>query len=322
MFDKKWINVVITTFQHEAWIQQSIDSVLNQDYPYIKNIFIIDDCSEDKTFEILKSYQDSRIKLFRNDENMGVSYSANRILDIACADRDVDYIAIFSGDDVWAPEKISSQIEFLRENTRYDIIFTDCLTIDEVGNISPRMPIFDYENTSRHQWVFKLFLKNWFVGSSVLFRRSLWKNIGPFDIRLRQIQDWKLWISAVSKGFEVYVLEKPLVYYRFHTNSISNNESPEKNARLLTEIPFCLEAFRDISIGDLRSAFPSDLDRSDLFGNTRSVDVGLAVLSSMVNSRAYHQFAAETMSGYYKDNYHLGLMKDKEYHQFIGNLRK
>jgi len=131
-----------------------------------------------------------------------------------------------------------------------------------------------------------------------------------------------LWISAVSKGFEVYVLEKPLVYYRFHTNSISNNESPEKNARLLTEIPFCLEAFRDISIGDLRSAFPSDLDRSDLFGNTRSVDVGLAVLSSMVNSRAYHQFAAETMSGYYKDNYHLGLVKDKEYHQFIGNLRK
>ncbi len=317
----KWINVVITAYQHEMWVRQAIDSVLNQTYGYIKNIFVIDDSSTDNTYNILSSYGDRRIEVFRNSENKGVSYSANTVTNLAASNAEVDYIALLSADDVWTNEKLSRQVDFLENNPKYDIVFSDCATIDENGNLSPRMSIFDFQNTDRFGWIFKLFLKNWFVASSALIRRAVWRDVGPYDVRLRQIQDWKLWIASVSRGYEIHIIEEALVFYRCHSGSISNNESPEKNARLLCEIPKCLEAFRSISLGDLKLVFAQDLAGSDLFQSARSVDVGLAVLASKVNSRPHHQFAANVMSDYYLNHHMAGLIKDKDYHEFIGNLR-
>jgi len=104
------VSVCIPVYNREEYIENTVNSVLGQTFQNFE-IIIIDDGSTDNSILIIKSIQDSRIKLFQNGVNKGVVYSRNRYLEEASG----NFIAMLDSDDIWAPNKLEKQLDFFKK---------------------------------------------------------------------------------------------------------------------------------------------------------------------------------------------------------------
>jgi len=109
--DKPRIGVLMPVYNVAPYIKESIQSILDQSFSDFE-LLIIDDCSTDETFNIIQSFQDTRIKLIRNDVNKGLVYGLNLGLQLL----QNDYIARMDGDDLCLPSRFEYQVRFMDEN--------------------------------------------------------------------------------------------------------------------------------------------------------------------------------------------------------------
>ena len=106
------VSVIMSNYNTpEEFLRASIESVLNQTYSNFEFI-IVDDCSTDNSLEIIKSYQDERIVVLENKENLGITKSLNRGLEIAKG----EYVARMDADDISFPKRFETQVEYLKNN--------------------------------------------------------------------------------------------------------------------------------------------------------------------------------------------------------------
>ncbi len=105
------VSVLIVSYNAERYIEKTLRSCLNQTYSSLE-ILVLDNASDDKTVEIIKSLNDPRITLFEGKKNVGPYAGLNFLLDRAGG----EYVAIQDHDDIWLPEKIAKQIDFLQNN--------------------------------------------------------------------------------------------------------------------------------------------------------------------------------------------------------------
>ena len=119
------ISVIMPAYNAEKYIAEAIDSILGQTFGDFEFI-ILNDCSTDRTEEIILSYDDPRIVYLKNEQNMGVAATLNKGLAIAKG----EYIAFLDADDYWAPEKLKKQIAFMQENG-YSFSYTNYIEISE-----------------------------------------------------------------------------------------------------------------------------------------------------------------------------------------------
>ena len=105
--EKIKVSVIIGVYNSEKYIEETIRSVLNQTYKNFE-LIVIDDGSTDKSFEIVAKLaeKDKRIKFLKNDRNLGVSATRNRLIDIAKG----EYVAIMDSDDISLPERLEKQV--------------------------------------------------------------------------------------------------------------------------------------------------------------------------------------------------------------------
>ena len=123
------VSIILTSYNHEKYINETIDSILNQTFTDYE-LIIWDDASSDNSWQIIQSYTDPRIKIFRNNETRRGIYGINKaISEIASG----NYIAIHHSDDVWEIDKLQKQIDFLDNNPEYGAVFTWAQIIDENG---------------------------------------------------------------------------------------------------------------------------------------------------------------------------------------------
>ena len=108
------VSIVMPSYNTAEFIGASIESVLNQTYKKWE-LIIVDDCSTDNTDEIVFKYKDERIKYIKNSENSGAAVSRNRALRMAKG----RWIAFLDSDDLWLPDKLYRQIEFMLKNQYY-----------------------------------------------------------------------------------------------------------------------------------------------------------------------------------------------------------
>lgn len=111
--DKPFVSVFIPVYNSEKFLSQAIESVLSQTYNNFE-LIIIDDGSTDKSYQISKKYLklDSRIRLFKNDKNMGVGFTFNR----AIGESKGNFIARMDSDDVMVCNRLEKQIDFMKKN--------------------------------------------------------------------------------------------------------------------------------------------------------------------------------------------------------------
>lgn len=163
------VSVVFLTYNHEDTVRQAIESVLMQKTNFEYEILVAEDCSTDRTREILREYKKKypdRIKLLFKKENVGV------IRNLVSAYKLVrgKYIAILEGDDYWNDEsKLQKQYDFMERNAAYSACFSDAYVIDETGRDCllrtknydiPNMEVFfsDCKYIPTASWFFRAYI--------------------------------------------------------------------------------------------------------------------------------------------------------------------
>jgi glycosyltransferase involved in cell wall biosynthesis len=237
------ISIALCTYNGEKFLQEQIDSILNQTYKNFE-LIISDDCSEDNTSIILKNFQskDSRIKLLSNDENIG--YIKN--FEKAIKDCTGDLIFLSDQDDVWNPNKLSEISACFTQGRT--LVFHDSEFINEKGeylnkNTSNRFTL----NQGIGTLSFILF--NGISGHALAFKKEIISIILPLPTLVHH----DCWISFVANCTgEIFYHSKPLVKYRQHQNSEtdllkikkknnSTNTSENRNSKLIERTQKFLE---------------------------------------------------------------------------------
>ena len=204
------ISIITPTFNSERFIAETILSVQAQTYKDWEMI-IVDDCSTDRTAEIVASFQekDSRIKYLYNSTNKGSAFSRN----IAIQKAKGKWIAFLDSDDLWHPEKIEKQIEFM---TRNDIHFsyTNYCEIDEsskeVGVLISGPEVITNKLMRAYCWPGCL---------TVMYDAEFLGLMQTAEIKINE--EYALWIK-ISSVANCHLLDENLAKYRRHNNSLTD----------------------------------------------------------------------------------------------------
>ncbi len=216
------ISVVIPVYNGAKTIKETIESVLEQTYQNFE-IIAINDGSQDDTLAIIDSIQDQRIKVF-SYPNAGLSASRNR----GFARARGEFIAFLDADDLWAKDKLESQLDLLQHNQKAAVAYSWTDHIDEHGNF---LKPASYTSCSGNIYE-RLLIGNFLsCGSNTLIRAEALKQVGGFDESLKAAEDWDMWLRLALR-YEFVVVPRPQVLYRVSPYSMSANISKMETASL------------------------------------------------------------------------------------------
>ena len=214
----KPLTVLMSVYNGEAYLAAAIESILRQTFTDF-DFLIIDDASTDKSSIILEKFakQDTRIKILTNQQNYGLAYSLRRGVEAA----KTPWIARMDADDLAICDRLTKQMNYIKEHPEIDIIGSYALDINDNGEVlgTRKVPL-DHENIYRLIWT------NPLIHPTVLFRRSAIIKIGSYYCKTRQRipEDYHLWFRACAAGLQFANLPEPLIYYRFsQENFVRNN---------------------------------------------------------------------------------------------------
>ena len=221
------ISVILSSLNHTKFIAGAIQSVLDQSFTDFE-LFIIDDCSEDNSWEVIQGFADSRIIAIRNPVRTRAAFGFN---DVIRHHAKGEFIAIHHSDDAWLPEKLEKQLAFMDAHPEVGATFTRVSLIDEAG-----MPFtdsahfyhstFKQHNRSRLEWLRHFFLEgNCLCHPSILARRQALFDAGLYDRRLGQITDFDLWVR-LCLCHEIHILDEVLTQFRIRSGEA--NQSGDK----------------------------------------------------------------------------------------------
>ncbi len=220
------VDILMATYNGENFVEEQIKSILNQTYKNF-NLIIRDDCSTDRTVEIIKKIMknDKRIKLYQNEANLGYVKNFEKL----CQDSSSSLIAFSDQDDVWMKEKVEKLVSFM-EKTKSILVFCDMKVTDANLNvINESFQKFNGKKSKclKYNDFYLLKLENVISGCSMMFDRSILSNAYPFPCK-SVIHDWWLALLATQYG-KVSFLNESLQYYRQHDkNSIGVRKNKYK----------------------------------------------------------------------------------------------
>jgi glycosyltransferase involved in cell wall biosynthesis len=200
------VSVVLPTRNRSALLASALRSVVIQQGVRLE-IIVVDEASTDDTAAVLGAIGDPRVRVIRHECSLGVSAARNR----GAAEGRGDWLAFLDDDDLWAPDKLARQLHTAHATGR-DWAYTGAVNITEDGRIAYGNPPL-----SPDEVVAALRRYNAIPGggSNVVVRRKTWRQAGPFDSRLRNTEDWEMWIRLARQGVPACV-SSPLVGYRVH----------------------------------------------------------------------------------------------------------
>jgi glycosyltransferase involved in cell wall biosynthesis len=205
------VTVLMSVYNGEEYLNEAIDSILGQTFKEFE-FLIINDGSADKTGEILKRYNDPRIRILNNEENVGLTKSLNKGLKLARG----EYIARQDADDISMPERLKKEVEFLEQNRNVGLVGTDYFMVNEEGEA---VHIVKCLNGCRELKV-KLLEGNQFGHGSVMFRRECIDNIGTYREEFKLAQDYDFYLR-IAEAYDMANISEPLYNWRINIKSVS-----------------------------------------------------------------------------------------------------
>lgn len=235
------VSVCIPAYNHEKYIAETIESVINQDYMNLE-LIIINDGSKDKTDEVIKKYEQKCQKRFvrfeyRNRENKGLSATLNEMVQWSKG----KYFTACASDDMFLSTKVSLLVNSLEKFSEdYAVAFGNAIFIDDNSN-----EIYIDVNTgglSRQEEGTKFFLDfqvlqrncdlkigknfgsyetlligNYLPAMSFLIKLDKIKEVGAWTSG-NTIEDWEMWLK-LSKNYKFAYIDEPVALYRWHENN-------------------------------------------------------------------------------------------------------
>jgi glycosyltransferase involved in cell wall biosynthesis len=262
------VSVLIPAYNHERYVGEAIQSVLDQTYQEFELIIINDGSTDSTETEILK-FKDDRIHYY-SQENQGLSATLNRGIELARG----EYFNFLPSDDAFFPEKLEVQLKVFEETPGLGVVFSYPRLVDADGreikdDPAAQWPIVPYE--TKEEIFPALFERNFLSAPTALIRMDCFKKVGLFDESLKYAQDYDLWMR-ILKYYDTRLLRQPLVKYRWHGKNLTRiptQATEQERARLL------MRANQALS---LKEIFPSmmSLNEADYPGKF---------------AQAYHQLA-------------------------------
>ena len=233
------VSVCIPVYNGSEYISDTIRSILSQTFDDFE-IIVCDNCSTDNTGEIVRSFDDSRIRYICNEKNLGIVGNPNRAIDLSRG----EYVHIIHHDDVMMPENLACKVRILDEHPHVGFVHSNIKLFDQSGkifadNIWCEDSRRDYIENGLE--VFKRYLEylpngaSIFIGS-VLARKACYEKVGGFNPALPHCQDSHMWMRMML-FYDVACIGTPLVKYRVHLTSASSSWG------IHTSLPYFREHF-------------------------------------------------------------------------------
>lgn len=211
--EKDMVSIVMPAYNMERYIEAAVCSVQAQTYENWE-LLVIDDCSRDATCEIVErlAAEDPRIRLIRNKQNMGVSRTRNRGIEMSRG----RYVAFLDSDDMWRPGKLECQIEAL-ERTGADFSYCSYAIVDAEGKQAKP----DYMVPTRI--TYESLLRENVVGCSTVLIEAPVIKANLFGSGFYH-EDYVLWVKLLKDGLKAVGCGEVLADWRYIENSRSFNK--------------------------------------------------------------------------------------------------
>jgi glycosyltransferase involved in cell wall biosynthesis len=203
------VSAVIPVYNGERYLAEAIESVLAQDYRPVE-LIVVDDGSTDGSGDIARSYPLVR---YIRQTNRGVSVARNAGI---AAGRG-EFIAFLDADDVWTPDKLTVQMEYL-------------LTHPEVGFSFARQRFLFEQGIGAPPWFPQELLAQDHVGfmpSTLVVRKAVFERAGGFDTALRRGEDTEWLLRAGDCGIQMGIVQETLLLRRVHSGNVSLMKPPD-----------------------------------------------------------------------------------------------
>ena len=228
------VSVIIPTYNGSNTILRAINSVLNQTYSNLE-LIIVDDCSKDNTFEVIKSVGDKRVKVLRHKKNRGGSAARNTGIKEAKG----EYIAFLDDDDEWLSEKVEKQVEYLKNKESSLCKGVVCSYMILSGK-KWRTVIQTKEGDLREDiFLMRLSLA---AGSCLMVRKEIFNDIGMFDESYLRHQDMEFVLRFLRK-YKLAVVREPLAKIYGHSGNVSGQKMLEVKSKFLKDFEKDINSF-------------------------------------------------------------------------------
>lgn len=211
----KLISIIVPVYNAEKFLDDTINSVINQTYSNWE-LILINDCSNDNSIEIIKKYKkrDKRIILINNENNLKAAMSRNKGIEVSNG----NFLCFIDADDLWDNKKLEKQIKFMNDNN-CAFSFTGYEFADETGKPNGKK-VYIPEKIS-----YKQALKNTTIWTStVMFDMSKLSKEDIYMPNVARGQDTATWWKVLKKVDYAYGLNEILSYYRRSSGTLSSNK--------------------------------------------------------------------------------------------------
>jgi glycosyltransferase involved in cell wall biosynthesis len=220
-------SVIVPTRNRGTMLGTALRCVLGQRDVQLE-VIVVDDASTDDTSEVLRTVDDTRVRVVRNAEPVGPNAARNRGAEGARG----RWVAFIDDDDLWAPTKLAAQLAAAEGDSR-DWAYAGSVNVNDrleiIHGIPPPSPAEVVASVRRSNPIPA-------SASNVVIRRSSFEAAGGFNEELRACEEWDLWIRLADEGPPAWVPE-PLVSYRMHPgNAILDVEALVAGARRLEQL--------------------------------------------------------------------------------------
>ncbi len=203
---KTKIDIILPNFNSSDYIKETIKSVIKQTYTNW-NLIIVDDCSDEKTVNILKKYQkNKKFKIYFLKKNQGAGYCRN----YAIKKSKSPFIAFLDSDDIWKKNKLEAQIKFMNENN-YSFTYTNYEVFGKKSKLVVTPSEYDFT---------KFIHDTSICTSSMIVKRKIIKDIKFTNTKICEDYFFK---CKILKNFNAYCLNDFLTKYRVRKNSLQSN---------------------------------------------------------------------------------------------------
>jgi glycosyltransferase involved in cell wall biosynthesis/Flp pilus assembly protein TadD/2-polyprenyl-3-methyl-5-hydroxy-6-metoxy-1,4-benzoquinol methylase len=206
------VSIIIPCYNHIRFLKDCLQSIIDQTHKDWEAI-VVDDCSTDGSPEdVVRSFNDSRIKIIKHERNKGLSASRNSGIRQAQA----GLIVTIDADDMFASTFLEKTVAIFAANVEVDCVFTDYKLF---GEFQARWDycVKDAEAMTRTQWI---------PGAGTLMWSSLWRRVGGYceagELKPGN-EDWDFWLAASSLNLNAAHVAEPLYFYRQHQVSMRSN---------------------------------------------------------------------------------------------------
>lgn len=204
----KKVSVIIPVYNSSKYIKECLDSVIKQTYKNLE-IILVDDKSSDNSIEIIKSYNDKRIKLIELENNVGAAISRNKGIEASTG----DYLCFLDSDDFWKLNKIEKQIKFIKNR---EFIYAGYTYYKRGKTHNVKVPKhIDYKESLKNTTIFT---------STVMFNMNKLKKEDIYMPDIKRGQDQATWWKVLKKGITAYGIDEVLAFYRVGEKSLSSNK--------------------------------------------------------------------------------------------------